>query len=112
VSFTGSCIKLRSAEGVRDLFEMWLAQSLIPQLQLGEVIVIDNASFDHAQTIKEMIAEAECEIWYLSTDSPDLNEIEHCWFPLKNWMRQRWDKFDSVRDCVDAAFKESPNVYA
>jgi len=40
---------------------MWLAQSLIPQLQPGEVIVIDNASFHHSQTIEEMIAEAQCE---------------------------------------------------
>jgi len=111
MTFTGSCIELRSAEGVRDLFEMWLAQSLIPQLQPGEVIVIDNASFHHSQTIEEMIAEAQCEIWYLPTYSPDLNEIEHWWFPLKNWMRQRWDEFDSFRACVDAAFKESPNVY-
>jgi transposase len=62
--------------------------------------------------IEEMIAEADCEIWYLPTYSPDLNEIEHSWFPLKNWMRQRLDEFDSLRECVDAAFKESPNVYA
>nr|MBE9190677.1 IS630 family transposase [Gloeocapsopsis crepidinum LEGE 06123]MBE9192699.1 IS630 family transposase [Gloeocapsopsis crepidinum LEGE 06123]MBE9193164.1 IS630 family transposase [Gloeocapsopsis crepidinum LEGE 06123]MBE9193706.1 IS630 family transposase [Gloeocapsopsis crepidinum LEGE 06123] len=39
-------------------------------------------------------------------------EIEHWWFTLKNWMRQRWDEFDNFRDCVDAAFKECPNVYA
>jgi transposase len=104
MTFTGSCN--------RDLFEAWLAQSLIPQLQPGEVIVIDNASFHHSQMIEEMIAEADCEIWYLPTYSPDLNEIEHSWFPLKNWMRQRLDEFDSLRECVDAAFKESPNVYA
>jgi transposase len=104
MTFTGSCN--------RDLFEMWLAQSLIPQLQPGEVIVIDNASFHHSQTIEELIADAQCEIWYLPPYSPDLNEIEHWWFPLKNWMRQRWEEFDSFRACVDAAFKESPNVYA
>jgi hypothetical protein len=27
-------------------------------------------------------------------------------------MRQRWDEFDDFRDCVDAAFKNSPNVFA
>jgi hypothetical protein len=25
-----------------------------------------------------------------------LNEIETWWFVLKNWMRQRWDEFDSL----------------
>ncbi|WP_242049457.1 MULTISPECIES: transposase, partial [unclassified Leptolyngbya] len=42
--------------------------------------------------------------------SPDLNKIERWWFVLKNWMRQRWDEFETFRDCVDAAFRDSPNV--
>jgi transposase len=104
MTFTGSCN--------RDLFELWLEECLLPQLQPGDVIVIDNASFHHSQSIEEIVAVAECEIWYLPPYSPDLNKIEHCWFVLKNWMRQRWDEFDSFRDCVDAAFKHCPNVYA
>ncbi|NES97078.1 MAG: IS630 family transposase, partial [Desertifilum sp. SIO1I2] len=39
-----------------------------------------------------------------------LNKIEHWWFVLKNWMRQRWDEFASFRDCVDSAFHFCPNV--
>lgn len=96
----------------RDLVEMGLNECLRPQLQAGDVIVLDNASFHHSQAIGESVAEGRCEIWYLPPYSPDLNEIEHWWFVLKNWMRQRWDEFDSFRDCVDAAFKECPNVYA
>jgi len=94
----------------RNLFEMWLEQCLIPQLRPGDVIVIDNASFHHSQTIEQIVAEAKCELWYLPTYSPDLNKIEHWWFVLKNWMRQRWNEFDSFHDCVDAAFKHCPNV--
>jgi transposase len=57
-----------------------------------------------------MVAEAGCELWYLPPYSPDLNKIERWWFVLKNWMRQRWDEFETFRDCVDAAFKYCPNV--
>jgi transposase len=102
MTFTGSCN--------RDLFEMWLVDCLLPRLQPGDVIVIDNASFHHSQYIEEVVADAGCEIWYLPPYSPDLNQIEHWWFVLKNWMRQRWDEFDNFRDCVDAAFKQCPNV--
>ena len=103
MTFVGSCN--------RNLFEMWLEQCLIPQLRPGDVIVIDNASFHHSQTIDEIVAEAGCELWYLPPYSPDLNKIEHWWFVLKNWMRQRWNEFDNFHDCVDAAFKHCPNVF-
>ena len=102
MTFEGSCNRL--------LFEAWLQQSLIPQLQPGDIIVIDNASFHHGLSIEEIVAEAGCEIWYLPSYSPDLNKIERWWFVLKNWMKQRWDEFDTFRDCVDAAFKECTNV--
>jgi transposase len=59
---------------------MWLEECLVPQLQRGDVIVIDNASFHHSQTIDEIVAEAGCEIWYLPSYSPGLNKIELGWF--------------------------------
>jgi transposase len=96
----------------RDLFEMGLEECLVPQLKPGDVIVIDNASFHHSQSIAEIVTQAECEIWDLPAYSPDFNKIEQWWRVLKNWMRQRWDEFDDFRDCVDAAFKECPNVCA
>ncbi len=103
MTFVGSCN--------HNLFEMWLEQCFLPQLQTGDVIVIDNASFHQPQTIDEMVAEAGCELLYLPPYSPDLNKIEHWWFVLKNWIRQRWNEFDSFHDCVDAAFKHCPNVF-
>jgi len=94
MTFEGACN--------RDLFEVWLEECVLPQLQAGDVIVIDNASFHRSQAIDESVAEAGCEVWYLPSYSPessrgklppaisiDLNKIEHWWFVLKNWMRQR-----------------------
>jgi len=104
MTFEGACN--------RDLFEMWLEEALLPQAQAGDVILIDNASFHRSQTIEELVAAAGCELWYLPTYSPDLNKIERWWFVLKNWMKQRWDEFETFRDCVDDAFKQCPNVYA
>jgi transposase len=95
----------------RDLFEAWLAKSLIPKLNPGDIIILDNASF-HRETIREIVEEAGCELWYLPAYSPDLNKIENWWAVLKTWMKQRLNEFESVQDCVDAAFKNCPNVFA
>ena len=45
-------------------------------------------------------------------DSPDLNKVENWWAVLKMWMIQRLKEFETVRECVDAAFKYCPNFFA
>ena len=49
MTFVGSCN--------RELFQMWLEECLLPQLQPGDIIIIDNASFHRSQTIDEIVAE-------------------------------------------------------
>ena len=91
---------------------MWLEESLLPQLHRGDVIIIDNASFHHSQTIDEIVAQAGCEIWYLPPYSPDLNQIEHWWF-VRSELDAATLLMNSIDecDCVDAAFKHCPNVF-
>ena len=104
LTFQGSCN--------RYLFEAWLTNCLLPKLEPGDIIIIDNASFHKGEYIREIIEKAECEIWYLPPYSPDFNKIENWWSVLKTWMRQRLCEFETVRECVDAAFKNCPNVCA
>lgn len=85
---------------------------MLPQLVPGDIILLDNATFHHGERLKHLVEEAGCELWYLPPYSPDFNKIENWWAVLKNWMRQRLKEFDSVRNCVDAAFQQCPNVFA
>jgi len=97
LTFQGSCNK--------SLFETWLKDCLLPKLERGDIIIIiDNASFHKGEYIREIIDLAGCEIWYLPPYLPDLNKIENWWAVLKTWMKQRIKEFESVRECVDAAF--------
>ncbi len=96
----------------RDLFEAWLSHSLIPQLEPGDIIIVDNATFHKGESIRKIVEDADCEIWYLPAYSPDLNKIENWWSVLKTWMKQMLPEFETVRECVDAAFKNCPNVFA
>ena len=104
LTFEGSCNK--------DLFETWLKNCLLPQLEPGDIIIIDNASFHQGESIKEIVEGAGCKILYLPPYSPDLNKIENWWAVLKTWMKQRLKEFQTVRECVDAAFINCPNVCA
>jgi transposase len=89
-----------------------MRECLLPQLQARDIIIIDNASFHKGESIQELVAEAGCTLWYLPPYSPDLNKIENWWAVLKTWMRQRLKEFETVRECVEAAFKECPNLFS
>jgi transposase len=75
-------------------------------------MIIDNATFHPGAMIEDRVEAAGCEIWYPPSYSPDLNKIENGWAVLKTLMRQKLKEYETVRDCVDAAFKECPNICA
>ena len=60
----------------RELFENWLAKSLLPKLKPGTLIILDNASFHKGESIRELVEAAGCELWYLPAYSPNLNKID------------------------------------
>ena len=63
----------------RNVFETWLEKCLIPVLQPGQVVIMDNATFDKGGRIKDLIESVGCRLLYLPPYSPDLNRIEKCW---------------------------------
>lgn len=84
-------------------FEAWLTQELVPVLEKGQTVILDNASFHKSRTIEKAITDAGCELLYLPSYSPDLNPIEHKWFPIKNKIRKNRAHFDSFRQAIDNA---------
>ncbi len=99
LSFEGSCN--------RQVFEKWLEEMLIPLLKPGQTIILDNATFHKSEKIRNLIENAECELKYLPPYSPDFNEIEHQWFPIKNRVRKMAYSSESFRERVDKAIADS-----
>jgi transposase len=87
-----------------DVFEAWVGQILLPTLQKSQTVILDNASFHKSQRIKLMVESVGCELLYLPPYSPDFNDMEHEWFPLKNKIRKNIPQYKSFREAVDMAF--------
>lgn len=84
-----------------DVFIAYLDKILIPILQKGQVIVMDNATFHKSVLIQQKIEDAGCSLKYLPAYSPDLNPIEHHWYRIKNTLRKNLKKFN--RDLLQTA---------
>lgn len=85
------------------MFEKWLEDMLIPRLQPGQIIILDNATFHKSEKITQLVRFARCQLCYLPPYSPDLNQIEHYWFPIKNRVRKTEGTIEDFRDRVDQA---------
>jgi len=96
LTFTGSCDAA--------LVEAWMEQLLLPTLQEGQVVILDNASFHRKATLRELLATKNCALLPLPPYSPDLNPIEHQWCPLKLHVALDQNIYPSFHDKVDAAF--------
>jgi DDE superfamily endonuclease len=56
-------------------FNLWLKEFLISDLKEGQVVIMDNASFHKSRDSQEIIPKAGCKILFLSSYSPNLNQL-------------------------------------
>lgn len=65
----------------------WAKEMLLPSLELGDVVIWDNATFHKSHRFVEAFGEAGIGLLFLPPYSPDLNPIEQFWAWLKAWIR-------------------------
>ena len=61
---------------------------LVPSLQAGQVVVMDNLSAHKGSKVRELIESRGCELIYLPPYSPDFNPIEEAFGKLKALLRK------------------------
>jgi len=96
--FNGSCNTI--------LFETWVEEVLIKELNPGQVVIMDNASFHKSQKTRELIESAGCNLMFLPPYSPDLNPIEKFWANMKRWIKSRIAEFDELYEALFRFFSE------
>jgi transposase len=68
--------------------ESFLEEDLLPLLEPGAVLVLDNARSHHGGRIAEIVGSAACSLLYLPPYSPDFNPIELAWAWIKQFVRK------------------------
>jgi transposase len=68
-------------------FRAYIEQQLVPVLEPGDIVVMDNLGSHKAVAVRQMIQAAGARLWYLPPYSPDLNPIEQTFAKIKHWMR-------------------------
>jgi transposase len=75
----------RSMNG--EYFEMWVKDHLLPAVDAGSTIIMDNASFHRKSKLEEICKTAEISLLFLPPYSPDYNPIEKSWANMKRELR-------------------------
>jgi transposase len=87
------------------IFNDWLENDLIPQLNEGDVVIMDNASFHKSKRTRELIERAGCKLLYLPPYSPDFNPIEKFWGTLKQRIRTVGEFFNTLQEAIIKCFR-------
>ena len=71
-----------------EVFLVYLQQVLLPCLQAGDTLILDNLATHKVQGVEPLLRAKGVELRYLPPYSPDLNPIEPAFSKLKAHLRQ------------------------
>ena len=69
-------------------FQAYIDQVLVPELQPGDVVVMDNLGSHKGPSVRAAIEAAGATLRYLPPYSPDFNPIENAFAKLKALLRK------------------------
>ena len=104
IMFNGSCNS--------DIFMIYVKEFLVKELKRGQIALIDNINFHKNEDVVEVIRSVGCEVLFLPTYSPDLNQIEHYWFKIKHLVRKYKRNFENITDTVAYVLKNISTSFA
>lgn len=78
----------------------YVENHLIPSLQAGDAVIMDNARIHHIPQAKQMFFDAEIELIFLPPYSPEYNPIEEGWSVIKSVLKKLEAR--SIPDYIEA----------
>lgn len=80
------CMTLEGATDTES-FRAYVGVLLVPTLQPGDIVVMDNLSPHKSDPTLALITQAGAQVVFLPAYSPDLNPIEKMWSKVKALLR-------------------------
>ena len=88
-------------------FRAYVEQVLIPTLNRGDVVVMDNLGSHKSRAVRSAIRAAGAKLFFLPAYSPDLNPIEQVFAKMKTLLRKAdartvedtWRRIGALLDC-------------
>jgi transposase len=89
-----------------ELFAAYVREALLPALQVGDVVVMDNLSSHKHPRLRELIESVGARPLYLPPYSPDKNPIEPIWSKVKRLLRSAAARsVDALHEAFGAAMQ-------
>jgi transposase len=73
-------------------FVAYVEQVLIPTLQPGDIIIMDNLGSHRGPAVRKALRQARAKLLFLPAYSPDLNPIEQVFAKLKTLLRKAGER--------------------
>ena len=101
-----------------NVFRAYVEQVLVPTLDAGDIVVMDNLPAHKAAGVRDAIEAAGASLLYLPPYSPDFNPIEMAFAKLKALLRKAAERtvdglWDTIGRLVDVFTpQECANYFA
>lgn len=69
-------------------FEAYVEHMLVPSLQKGQMVVMDNLCVHKTARVRQLIEDAGCHLWFLPAYSPAFSPIEETFSKVKTLLRR------------------------
>jgi len=88
-----------------ERFLSYVQEHLVPILQRGQIVFLDNLSAHKVDGVREAIEATGATLRYLPAYSPDFSPIEPCWSKVKNELRREAARTaELLREAAAGAF--------
>ncbi len=87
-----------------EVFNLWVENFLLKELEPGQIVIMDNATFHKSKRTEELIKSVGCKLLFLPPYSPDLNPIEKFWSHMKRFLRFNLCNFKNLFHAIDYFF--------